>query len=760
MDFPVFAGLPVSIFIDGYAGSNGTFTLDVDVSNAICGNGVAELPEACDDGNLTGGDGCSATCTLDALGALDVCPGQPFVLSGPPGAARKISFSGNTNTQGDTTESAPGSFFGGGKNVIYAVKSDVTGSAKVDLLASYAKSELYARSDCASNTYQLGAADADRPGTSSIELPVSAGQWFYLFVDGKGGGTAKAFGGPFSLDVAVTPAACGNHRLDGDEQCDDGNAEAGDGCSATCTREPLAGLDTCPGHAVTLAPQADGSRTAVVSGTTAGLANDVSGCQSLLSASAPDAIFAVTPDIDGLLQLDVSGPFNSTVSVLDSCAPPAGARTSVLACSYAVWFPAAFGDSDPYVLDGSGSGPKSTGAPVIAGRTYYVVVDGAVSSGGASSGPFELRMRLTAPTCGNGVIEGAETCDDGALDDNDGCSATCQLEPTGPRNTCASADDVPFAETTPGTWNAAVKSGTTNLTAVQNFGSSEISAGVCWARGRDAFFKVTAPASGVLRATAKSDAFDVILGLRQPVCATTTAPTACSNDGPKGVDEIVTTTVAAGDVLYLVVDTPLLDVNGCTAPISSSFAADCAKLEETGLFTLDVSISPSGCGDGFFVASATEQCDDGNLVSGDGCSATCTIEPTAGVDTCPGAPLALTGAGTQPRRGSITIDTSTLNGDYSGACGGSSKEGVVRVTAPMNGTLTAKVRNMLGATVYARAICIDPSSELLKTSGATCPNVVQDVVSFPVTAGADYFLFVDGLDGAVGVPTLDVTVAP
>src|SRR3954464_11915405 len=32
-------------------------------------------------------------------------------------------------------------------------------------------------------------------------------------------------------------------------------------------------------------------------------------------------------------------------------------------------------------------------------------------------------------TCGNGIVEGQETCDDGNRRDGDGCSATCQVEP-------------------------------------------------------------------------------------------------------------------------------------------------------------------------------------------------------------------------------------------------------------------------------------------------------------------------------------------
>jgi uncharacterized repeat protein (TIGR01451 family) len=34
------------------------------------------------------------------------------------------------------------------------------------------------------------------------------------------------------------------------------------------------------------------------------------------------------------------------------------------------------------------------------------------------------------PICGNGSLEGLEQCDDGNLDDGDGCSSSCQLEPT------------------------------------------------------------------------------------------------------------------------------------------------------------------------------------------------------------------------------------------------------------------------------------------------------------------------------------------
>ena len=43
--------------------------------DAVCGNGVVEFPEECDDGNRTSGDGCSNTCQLENTSAL--CAGVP-----------------------------------------------------------------------------------------------------------------------------------------------------------------------------------------------------------------------------------------------------------------------------------------------------------------------------------------------------------------------------------------------------------------------------------------------------------------------------------------------------------------------------------------------------------------------------------------------------------------------------------------------------------------------------------------------------------
>ena len=50
---------------------------------AYCGDGLVVSGEACDDGNLLGGDGCSVNCVIEPFWA---CQGQPSVCkyNGPP----------------------------------------------------------------------------------------------------------------------------------------------------------------------------------------------------------------------------------------------------------------------------------------------------------------------------------------------------------------------------------------------------------------------------------------------------------------------------------------------------------------------------------------------------------------------------------------------------------------------------------------------------------------------------------------------------
>lgn len=82
------------------------------------------------------------------------------------------------------------------------------------------------------------------------------------------------------------------------------------------------------------------------------------------------------------------------------------------------------------------SGDGATGTPVGVEIPVTVVATGEYK--GAQQA-VELRLPVPAPwegtpvppptqTCGNGVTEGTETCDDNNTNNGDGCSATCQIE--------------------------------------------------------------------------------------------------------------------------------------------------------------------------------------------------------------------------------------------------------------------------------------------------------------------------------------------
>jgi cysteine-rich repeat protein len=78
----------------GLSTSHARFIFQRDVLPAVCGNGVLEAPEQCDDGNLESGDCCSATCEFEAADSpcddrnlcttRDACDGAGACVGGAP----------------------------------------------------------------------------------------------------------------------------------------------------------------------------------------------------------------------------------------------------------------------------------------------------------------------------------------------------------------------------------------------------------------------------------------------------------------------------------------------------------------------------------------------------------------------------------------------------------------------------------------------------------------------------------------------------
>lgn len=716
--FPVFQGAPVFVFVDGYGGSGGDFTLDVDVQTAVCGNGKAEFPEGCDDGDTADNDGCSATCELEDMTTKSACPGMPYRLGAGPGAPGKVSFAGDTSllehgggSATSCTNGSGASNSGSGPNAVYAITPTVSGNLSLELLANYPNALLHVRRECSGteNDTQAdcaGAADALVPLKTS--LPVTAERTVYVFVDS---GNTSAHG-LYTLDATLTVAACGNGLLDSGEECDDGNTNDGDGCSATCTALRDPSTYTCPGKLLRLEGAAPGPRSLSIRGTTAPLPGETlpdSKSKSCGADKVPDVVYQVTSDIDGWAIARVKGVFNSTLSVRATCT-----ATTDLAC----------------VKAAGGTGEEVLAFAMNKETPYFLVVDGTAVG---QQGSFELDVEITPSTCGNSVIEGGETCDDGAAASGDGCDDACRLEPPSPHDKCSTAPLTTLEPRAGGTYGTTIVSGNTNLTKEPSPTHSMSPCSSLWA---DGWYPFTPPISGVVTARITKATFRSTIGVRTG-CAPTGTQLTCDDANQKGGQEI-TFAVSQGTTYWL--------------GVAGGFVV--SGKPEIGTFTVDVNLVPIGCGDTFF--NTPEQCDDGNTADGDGCSSTCSLETLANVESCPGHAVSLTGAANETRRATVTVDTTGLLSNTGGICGGSGPEGILAITSDIDGLLSIKSTASHAVVLHTRTTCNDPTTEI---PSASCGSGARNV-NTPIQKNTPYYVYVDGVNGAAGVTKLQITVTP
>jgi cysteine-rich repeat protein len=184
------------------------------------------------------------------------------------------------------------------------------------------------------------------------------------------GASSSASSGSSSGSTGGAAPVCGDAVIEGSEQCDDGNAAIGDGCSPTCTIEPL---DACPGLAIPLVPPG-----ITIQGTLVGAHDDL--VPSCGGANHADVVYEVTPSASGTLTVTLTGNYEKSLSLRTSCADSA---TADIGCQ-------------------AGSIDLVLTRWVYAGVKYPIVVD-------AGPHPFALHLDLSA--CGDGVRQGLEDCD-------------------------------------------------------------------------------------------------------------------------------------------------------------------------------------------------------------------------------------------------------------------------------------------------------------------------------------------------------------
>jgi len=239
---------------------------------AVCGDGVMDVGEECDDGENNGpGQACLDTCVLNACGDGDVGPREAC------DDGNEIDDDGCTNACALPTC---------GDGIVQDGEACDDGNAvETDTCLSTC-----ILAQCGDGVVQDGVEACDDGNQTNEDACTNA----------------------------CLAAACGDGFLQPGEECDDGNQDDTDGCTNACI-EVLG--NTCGGAIlVDAVPYQD-------SGTTVGTGNEYSyaagacpGETSGWSAASDEVVYAFTPEVSGVYTIAFTTTWDSTVWVVTDCA--------------------------------------------------------------------------------------------------------------------------------------------------------------------------------------------------------------------------------------------------------------------------------------------------------------------------------------------------------------------------------------------------------------------------------------------------------
>jgi fibro-slime domain-containing protein len=375
------------------------------VSNLTCGDGLPGPDESCDDGNTVGGDGCSVKCAVE-VGF--VCP--TFGKACEPSVSLPVCGNGlveyGESCDDGNTASSDGCSSACQTETGYTcvgtvcTKDKACGNGVLEQGEQCDDGNLIP-GDCCNGACKL------EPFCACAAAPLDAG------VPGQ---------------ICHTTIQCGDGVVSGSEACDDGNTVGWDGCSADCSTVeagftcPKAGgacsaaVVLCPNAKLDPGEQCDDGNAKSGDGCAAN-------CKIEPGYTCPTAGKACTLK-------EFCG--NGTVSYIlgESCDD--GNTAANDGCSAACKIEAGYvcDSSSPSVCAKEVCGNKK----IAAGETCD---DGNTANGDGCSATCALEAGFTCPAagascrpvCGDGLVRGSEQCDDGDTLDDDGCSATCHLEP-------------------------------------------------------------------------------------------------------------------------------------------------------------------------------------------------------------------------------------------------------------------------------------------------------------------------------------------
>ncbi|MDH5717137.1 MAG: DUF4215 domain-containing protein [Spirochaetia bacterium] len=547
---------------------NSNCTAELNLTGDTCGDGVTNGPEVCDDGNTvteTNAD-CpyGTTCTTFCN---DTCSTQLTLTGASCGDGTCDS------ADGETTASCAGDCPAAG----------VCGDGTQDTGEACDDGNTTTEVACSYGTATCETCNAD------CSAPLS------LTGEYCGDSVCTASAGEDNVTCAVDcPVVCGNSVVESGEACDDGNTASNDGCSSTCQFD----TDTMGPAFSNIYYTGTGSGTsgAFVAGDTITMYADVTDFSgiSFVNLYVMGADFSSTAGY--CTAALVSGNTYSCTLTIPAGFVPNGTETVV-----------PYAEDTNFTYEAYVYNTANSTTYYSTDATYLVTDIGLV---------FVPMEAPPAQVCGNGTVEGTETCDDGNTTSNDGCSAACQFDTD---TTPPTYSNIYYTGTGSGAAGAFLQGDSITMYAdVTDF--SGISSVTLYIVDADIMNIVTSCSASLVSGNTYS-------------CAIT-VPAGYIPNGTEHILPFANDTFGYADYLYY------------NTAMSSTYYTlwNAGTVTTTPIVFVPMDVPAQVCGDG--VVAGSEQCDDGNTTAGDGCNSTCQMEFAAGGAIVPGNVTGSTAYGT------------------------------------------------------------------------------------------------------------------